>query len=60
MGMLSNPGGAACQFTFGDGIIEFKSKTWASIDAHAMTRSARSPIAPTASGCLRCQPRGLR
>jgi hypothetical protein len=32
MGMLSNPGGAACQFTFGDGIVEFKSKTWASID----------------------------
>ena len=32
MGMLANPGGAACQFMFGEGIVEFKSKTWASID----------------------------
>ncbi len=34
MGMLANPGGAACQFTFGGGITEFKSKSWASIDGH--------------------------
>ena len=34
MGMLSNPGGGACQFTFGDGIVEFKSKTWSSIDGY--------------------------
>ena len=34
MGMLANPGGAACQFTFGEGIVEFKSKTWASIDGY--------------------------
>jgi len=34
MGMLANPGGAACQFTFGDGITEFKTKSWASIDGH--------------------------
>ena len=34
MGMLANPGGAACQFTFGGGITEFKAKSWASIDGH--------------------------
>ena len=34
MGMLANPGGAACQFTFGGGITEFKPKSWASIDGH--------------------------
>ena len=34
MGMLANPGGAACQMVFGSGIIEFKSKSWASIDGH--------------------------
>ncbi len=48
MGMLSNPGGAACQFTFGDGITEFKSKTWASIDAHG--DDSLGPIAYRADG----------
>ena len=32
MGMLANPGGAACQMVFGSGVIEFKSRSWASID----------------------------
>ena len=48
MGMLANPGGAACQFTFGDGIIEFKSKTWASIDGHG--DDSLGPIAYRADG----------
>ena len=48
MAMLSNPGGAACQFTFGDGITEFKSKTWASIDAHG--DDSLGPIAYRADG----------
>jgi hypothetical protein len=48
MGMLSNPGGAACQFTFGDGIVEFKSKTWASIDGHG--DDSLGPIAYRADG----------
>ena len=48
MGMLANPGGAACQFTFGDGIIEFKSKTWASIDGYG--DDSLGPIAYRADG----------
>lgn len=48
MGMLANPGGAACQFMFGDGIIEFKSKTWASIDGHG--DDSLGPIAYRADG----------
>ena len=48
MGMLANPGGAACQFTFGEGIIEFKSKTWASIDGHG--DDSLGPIAYRADG----------
>lgn len=48
MGMLANPGGAACQFTFGDGIVEFKSKTWASIDGHG--DDSLGPIAYRADG----------
>lgn len=35
MGMLANPGGAACTFTFGGGITEFKPKSWASFDGTA-------------------------
>ena len=60
MAMLANPGRAACQFTFGDGITEFKSKTWASIDGYGDDSLARSPIAQTASGCSRCRPRVLK
>jgi hypothetical protein len=48
MGMLANPGGAACQFTFGAGIIEFKSKSWASIDGHG--DDSLGPIAYRADG----------
>jgi len=48
MGMLANPGAAACQFTFGDGIIEFKSKTWASIDGYG--DDSLGPIAYRADG----------
>ena len=48
MGMLANPGGAACQFTFGDGIVEFKSKTWASIDGYG--DDSLGPIAYRADG----------
>ena len=39
---------AACQFTFGEGIIEFKSKTWASIDGHG--DDLLGPIAYRADG----------
>jgi len=48
MGMLANPGGAACQFTFGAGIIEFKPKSWASIDGHG--DDSLGPIAYRADG----------
>lgn len=48
MGMLANVGGAACQFTFGDGIVEFKSKTWASIDGYG--DDSLGPIAYRADG----------
>lgn len=48
MGMLANPGGAACQFTFGDGVIEFKPKSWASIDGHG--DDSLGPIAYRADG----------
>ena len=48
MGMLANPGAAACQFTFGDGIVEFKSKTWASIDGFG--DDSLGPIAYRADG----------
>jgi hypothetical protein len=48
MGMLANPGAAACQFAFGDGIVEFKSKTWASIDGHG--DDSLGPIAYRADG----------
>ena len=48
MGMLSNPGAAACQLTFGDGIVEFKSKTWSSIDGYG--DDSLGPIAYRADG----------
>ena len=48
MGMLANPGRAACQFTFGGGIIEFKPKSWASIDGYG--DDSLGPIAYRADG----------
>lgn len=33
MGMLSNPGAAVCEFTFGGGITEFLSDSWSSLDS---------------------------
>lgn len=32
MGLLADPGGAACKMVFGSGVIEFKPTSWASID----------------------------
>ena len=48
MGMLANPGGAACQMMFGGGIIEFKAKSWTSIDGHG--DDSLGPIAYRADG----------
>jgi len=48
MGMLSNPGGAACEMTFGGGTTEFRSKSWASIDGSG--NDSLGPIAYRADG----------
>ena len=48
MGMLSNPGGAACEITFGGGITEFRPKSWASIDGSG--NDSLGPIAYRADG----------
>lgn len=48
MGMLSNPGGAACEVTFGSGITEFKPKSWSSIDGYG--DDSLGPIAYRADG----------
>ncbi len=42
------PAAPLCQFTFGDGITEFKSKTWASIDGYG--DDSLGPIAYRADG----------
>jgi len=48
MGMLANPGHAACQMMFGGGITEFKPKSWASIDGSG--DDSLGPIAYRAEG----------
>lgn len=48
LGMLANPGGAVCKMVFGDGIIEFLPKTWASIDGYG--NDSLGPIAYRADG----------
>lgn len=48
LGMLANPGGAACQMMFGGGITEFRSKSWASIDGHG--DDSLGPIAYRSDG----------
>jgi hypothetical protein len=48
MGMLASPGRAACQFTFGGGIVEFKPRSWASIDGTG--DDSLGPIAYRADG----------
>jgi hypothetical protein len=48
MGMLANPGGAACEFMFGAGVIEFKSRSWANVDG--LGDGSLGPIAYRADG----------
>jgi hypothetical protein len=48
MGMLANPGRAACQMMFGGGITEFKPKSWASVDGSG--DDSLGPIAYRADG----------
>lgn len=48
MGMLASPGRAACQFTFGAGIVEFRPTSWASIDGFG--DDSLGPIAYRAEG----------
>ena len=60
MGMLANPGGAACPVYVRRWHRRIQAED---LGQHrrrsAMTRSARSPIAPTASGCSRCRAKGI-